>query len=142
MVEVTGSARRLTAEARSDRPEQVWRPWTTPTTWGSWDRGLRRAYGAQPFVAGAVGELEDLSGRRSAFRVVGVTDGLRCVVEVPLPGARLVLTRILLDGGRLQHQVHLRGPLSPVWDVLLGRSFRRQLGPTVAALVRYTDQQP
>lgn len=142
MVEVTGSARRLTAEARSDRPEQVWRAWTTPTTWGSWDRGLRGAHGAQPFVAGAVGELEDLSGRRSAFRVVEVTDGRCCVVEVALPGGRLVLTRTLLGGGRLQHQVDLRGPLSPVWGVLLGRGFRRQLEPTVVALVRFADEQP
>lgn len=147
MVEATGSMRILAAEGLSAHPEQVWRAWTTPATWGSWDRGLRGAYGAEPFVAGARGELEDLSSRRSTFRVLEVTDGRRCVVEVPLPGARLVLIRTLLDGAtagctRLRHQVQLRGPLSLIWAVLIGRGFRRQLGPTVEALVRYVEQQP
>ncbi len=83
-----------------------------------------------------------MSGRRPAFRVVEVTDGRRCVVEVRLPKGPLVLTRTVPDGTKRQHQVHLRWPLSPLWGVLLGRGFRRQPGPTVDALVRYAVQQP
>lgn len=130
-----GTLRRFHASAATDVPQEVWRLWTTPATWGEWDLGLREAHLDGPFVVGAQGTVTDRGGRTSPFRVTALEPGRRCVYEVPLVGARLELERTVdtaeSGSGTVRHDVAFVGPAAPVWALLLGRGFRRQLGPTV-----------
>lgn len=64
-----GSWQSFWAEAESAAPGAVWRCWTDLSTWGDWDRGLTSASLDGAFMVGAVGELVDISGRRSRFEV-------------------------------------------------------------------------
>lgn len=103
---------RLCAEAGTTAPDEVWRLWTTPSTWGEWDRGLTSARLEGPFVVGARGEIVDRSGRTSTFVVVEVEQGEHATYEVRLPAARLVLRRSL-TGHRFRTTTprgHLRRP--------------------------------
>lgn len=137
MIDVTGGLLGFSASGRTDRPEEVWRLWTTPSTWGDWDRGLVSARIDGPFRAGARGEIVDRSGRTSTFVVDVVEPGVRYAYHVALPGARLVLRRTLDRDrpGQVRHDVTFRGPLAVVWALVLGRGFRRRLPPTVEALL-------
>lgn len=101
-----------------------------------WDRGLRSATLDGDFVAGATGRLVDTAGRTSRF-VVAEVDGQarRCVVDVPLPGAVLRLTRTLQDDVA-RHEVTFTGPAGPVFALLLGGRFRRRIGPTLSAVTQ------
>lgn len=109
---------------------------------GEWDRGLTSARLEGPFVVGARGEIVDRSGRTSTFVVVEVEQGEHATYEVRLPAARLVLRRSLTGhrSRRLRHEVTFGGPLAPVWAVVLGRGFRRQLPPTLDALVTAAER--
>lgn len=141
MIEVEGSRRDFRASGPvGDRAAEVWHRWTTPGTWSGWDRGLRGAELPGPFVAGARGTLVGLDGRRSRFVVDEVDPGRRVRWHVPLPGARMDLTRTIADGVA-EHHVRFRGPLAPVWAAVLGRRFRPLLGPTLAALLADTDDR-
>lgn len=141
MATVEGTNRRFSATATTTHPDEVWRLWTSPATWEQWDAGLRSAHLDGPFTAGATGELVDLRGRRSTFVVTQVRPGSTCSYRVPLPGAALVLRRTVDPGsGALRHDVAFTGLLGPVWAAALGRGFRKQIGPTVDALVAAADR--
>lgn len=87
------------------------------------------------------GHPDGPGGRTSRFHVTAVEPEGRCAYEVPLVGARLVLERTLDGPGpwRVRHEVAFVGPLAPVWALLLGRGFRRQLGPTVDGLLALAE---
>lgn len=142
MATTAGTTRRFSAEATTTRPDEVWRLWTTPPSWGDWDAGLASAELRSPFVVGASGVLTDLSGRRSEFVVTEVAPERCCAYEVRLPGATLRLVRTIGSGSPapVRHEVSFVGPAAVVWSWLLGRTFRRQIGPTVDALVAAAER--
>jgi hypothetical protein len=135
MTAVEGSARDFRASAPvGDRADQVWQLWTTPSTWASWDRGLREAALDGAFATGATGTIVGLDGRRSRFAVDEVDPGRRTRWHVALPGGRMELVRTLADG-RAEHRVRFRGPAAAAWAAVLGRRFRPLLGATLDALL-------
>jgi hypothetical protein len=142
MATTTGTNRRFIAEATTTRPHEVWRLWTTPGSWGAWDAGLASAELEGQFDIGASGVLTDLSGRRSAFLVTEIDPVRRCAYEVRLPAATLRLVRTIGTGSPavVRHEVCFVGPMAVVWSWLLGRAFRRQIGPTVDALVAAAER--
>ncbi len=119
-------------------PEAVWSLWTTPTTWGTWDAGLRQARTEGPFVVGARGVISPLRGPETQFEVIEIEDRRRCVYETLLPFARLRLERVLeqtSDGGtRFTHRVSFHGALCWLWAATMGRRFRALLPPTMERL--------
>ncbi|RFU22833.1 SRPBCC family protein [Geodermatophilus marinus] len=141
MAETRQLRRGFAAVATTEDPGEVWRRWTEPATWGTWDRGLRRAELDGPFVPGARGVITGLDGRRSVFMVREVVPGQRVVVDVPLPGAAMTLTRTLGTGAPtpVEHRVTFSGLLGGPWAAVLGRRFRPLLGPTVDAVAGARD---
>ncbi len=140
----SGTIRQFHAEVVTSRAAKVWQLWTTPTMWGAWDDGLREASLNGPFIVGAQGTVTSHGGRVSTFFVTTVDEGRRCVYEVPLVGARLVLDRTIEGSvpSRVRHSVAFVGPLAWVWALVLGRGFRRQLGPTMDALLTCAGPVP
>ncbi|MGL5929323.1 MAG: SRPBCC family protein [Dermatophilaceae bacterium] len=138
----SGTRRRFWAEAPAppNGQDRVWRAWTDPATWEHWDQGLRRARLVDAaFVAGARGEIVDLNGRVLPF-VVTTVDERRALVVVTfsLPGARLVLTRHLVEGGdRVRHEVAFTGPFSVLFGAVLGGRFRALVGPSLEAMLEF-----
>ena len=141
MAETRPLRRGFAAATTTQVPDEVWRRWTDPTTWGSWDQGLRSARLDHPFEPGARGVITGLDGRRSGFVVREVVPRHRVAVEVPRPGAAMTLTRTLGAGrpAPVAHAVRFTGRLGGVWSVLLGRRFRPLIGPTVDAVARPED---
>ena len=86
-VAVHGTRRAFWASSPAPAPTLVWHRWTTPSTWGYWDLGLRTATLDDDFAVGATRQLVDTSSRRSRFTVRQVNPSRRCVVEVALPAA-------------------------------------------------------
>ncbi|HXV94255.1 MAG TPA: SRPBCC family protein [Pseudonocardia sp.] len=133
MVEVSTLPRGFAARTTTADPEAVWRRWTDPGTWGSWDLGLRSAALDGEFAPGAQGMITGTDGRRSRFTVREVEPLRRTVVAVRLPAAEMVLTRTLDPGPQagVEHRVSFTGPLGALWSAVLGRRFRPLIGPTV-----------
>jgi hypothetical protein len=139
MAQRSGTTKDFRAWDVTRHPDDVWRLWVSPDTWGTWDRGLRSGQLDGPFADGVTGTIVGLDGRRSRFVVDRVEEGRGVEWHVPLPGAAMRLSRTLQpqpEGAwRVEHRVHFTGALATVWAALLGRRFRPMLAPTVDALI-------
>jgi hypothetical protein len=124
-------------------PEGLWALWTEPNGWSRWDGGLRSASLGGPFVPGAEGTIQPLSGPPSRFRVVQVDPIRSCTFETSLPLAKLRVVRSLTPGGgrtTFTHAVSFHGPLAFVWARLFGPGFRRELSATMARLAELAER--
>lgn len=116
-------------------PEDVWRLWITPSTWGRWDRGLKSAQMEGQMALGSVGEIEPLSGPSSRFTVVEFNPKQSYAFETRLPGATLRVERSF-NAARtaFTHRVTFSGLSAFIFAPIFGPGFRKALPPTMRAL--------
>lgn len=125
------------------RPAAVWRLWTTPATWPSWDSGLRSARLDGSFQPGSKGQLQPDHGPASTLEVVEAVQDQRTVVRVRIPLGWMYLRRSLTPAGthhRLRHGVELTGPMKFIIGRIVGGRYRRLLPGTVIALQHLAEE--
>ncbi|MGB5952160.1 MAG: SRPBCC family protein [Ornithinimicrobium sp.] len=130
-------------EITSGTRDDVWALWTDVPTWGQWDSGLKDAVLNTDFAPSATGTIVPNSGPKASFRIVEVDDGSSYTFVTSMPGATLSVRRELLDAHAttFTHTVWFEGPLSWLWSRLVGRSFRKQLPPTMQRLAQLAAQR-
>jgi hypothetical protein len=124
----------------SGRPEDVWAVWTDVVRWPEWDAELEStSIEGDRLTLGASGTLKSSRGPTSSFVVSEFEPGRGYAFATRLPLCELVVRRWLGedgDGGTaFTHEVSFVGPLSFLFDALLGRRFRAAL-PEVMENVR------
>lgn len=140
----TGTNQRFAhTESTTGRRVDVWALWTDVSAWGQWDEGLNEATLDTDFAAGATGTIVPNSGPTAAFWIAEVDDRRSYTFVTKMPGARLNVKRELLDAQTttFKHTVWFEGPLTWVWSRLVGRSFRKQLPPTMRRLAHLAGQR-
>lgn len=65
-----GSNRAFSFTVTTSSPDEIWRLWTTPETWGDWDKGLKSASLDGPMQLGSKGTIVPLKGAATSFEVV------------------------------------------------------------------------
>ena len=116
-------------------PEGVWDLWTTPATWGSWDKGLKSARMDGQMALGSVGVIQPLRGPSSRFRVTAFDPGQSYTFETGLPGAVLrVERRFNADRTAFTHEVTFSGLTAFAFARMFGPGFRKALPPSMRAL--------
>lgn len=123
-------------------PAAVWRLWTTPATWPSWDSGLRSAQLNSPFQPGAKGQLQPDSGPASTFEVMEAVQDQRTVVRVRIPLGWMYLRRSLTPAGdqyRLRHAVEMTGPMKFLLGWIVGGRYRNMLASSVLAFQQIAE---
>lgn len=141
----------LTAEVD---PSVVWERWTNPELWATDDPGVTKAKLNGPLAKGALGWVQPTKGPRTAFRIVEVNrQKLRFATERKLLLATLRLehemTRPPADADasgdeaesdavvdpnawQITHRITISGPLTPLWERLVGRGMRADLPFVIA----------
>lgn len=116
-------------------PDQIWRLWTSPATWGSWDQGLKSASMKGEMRLGSTGQIQPLSGPRSSFEVVAFDPHNAYAFVTRLPMARLRVERFFNeDRTTFTHRVSFSGPMAFAFARMFGSGFRRVLPPTMRQL--------
>lgn len=140
----SGTNRRFehTHSTTADRAE-VWRLWTDVSSWRRWDQGLKDAALDGPFVEGAAGTIVPNAGPTTSFTITDLDPGVGYTFASKLPGSRLNVRREFVNGQStsFRHTVWFDGPLAWLWALLVGRSFRRQLPPTMRRIAEQATSQ-
>lgn len=132
-----GSNRRFEhAETTEGSRSAIWNLWTDVESWEQWDDGLKEARLDGPFGVGATGTIVPNSGPAATFEITEYEDTSSYTFRTKMPGAKLNVRREFIEGASttFRHTVWFEGPLTPIWAVLAGRQFRRQLPPTMRKL--------
>lgn len=130
-----GTNRDFSFTVSTDAPDQVWRLWTTPSTWGSWDRGLQSASMEGEMGLGSTGQIQPLSGPASSFEVVSFDPQDRYAFVTKLPMAELKVERSFnADRTAFTHRVTFSGPMAFAFARMFGPGFRQALPPTMRQL--------
>lgn len=130
------------AEETSLTAAELWAHWMDVSNWGSWDLGLDRATADGPIALGSTGTIFPRRGRPAPFTVIEFDEGSRYAFETSLPGAKLVVRRLIVstEPTTFAHQVSFEGMAAPVWAALLGGGFRKVLPDAMKRLAELPNQ--
>ena len=136
-----GTNRDFSFTVSTSNPNGVWDLWTTPSTWGQWDRGLKSASMDGEMVLGSVGQIIPLSGPSSSFEVVSFDPKRSYAFETRLPGAVLRVARSFNDDRtQFTHRVTFSGFAAGAFARMFGPQFRQALPPTMRQLKALSEQ--
>lgn len=138
-----GTNRDFSFSLATTAPDEVWRLWTTPATWGDWDRGLTSASLAEDMALGSKGEIVPLSGPRARFVVTRFEPKMAYAFRSPLPLAGLQVERSFSADRRVfTHRVSFDGPFGFLFALIYGPRFRAALPDTMRSLNALAEGRP
>lgn len=116
--------------------EAVWGLWADPARWPEWNEQFERVEG--DIVPGATLTVKYRRGGRVRYDVVALEPQRLVIVEARFPGARLGHEHRLGRRGNdveVTHRLYVRGPLWPLFALLLGRKRMR------ASVVAFVERE-
>jgi hypothetical protein len=122
-------------------PPAFFARWADMATWTEWNTDTEWVRLDGPFVQGATGVLKPKGGPKVRFVVEKLTDTEFVDVSLLL-GARLTFAHRIVatpTGSRLEISVSLTGPLSPVWNLILGKGLKASLQRDLDLLVNTAE---
>ena len=124
------------------RPAAVFACWADPASWPDWDRDVAWVKWDSPARLGGRGRLKPHSGPSSAF-IITVFEQDRVLTTVSgLPGARLEFEHLVHPvgaGSKVEVTIRLAGPLSALWNRLIGRGLRGGAERSLDGLLVHLD---
>ncbi|MEV6379162.1 SRPBCC family protein [Streptomyces sp. NPDC051773] len=116
--------------ASTAAPSAFFARWADMATWPEWNADTEWVRLDGPFEAGSTGVLKPKGGPRTKFVITELTDD-RFVDVSRLAGARLTFSHFVAEtqggGTEVQVTVTLSGPLSPLWNLILGNGIKATL---------------
>jgi hypothetical protein len=113
------------------QPDDVYRLYTDPSTWGSWAHNTAWGRAATPLAPGATVEVRVRSYPWTyTVRVRSMDPGRQIVTEVRPFGVTITSTYEVTPtpaGSRLHHTISLAGPLEGLYELLTRRQYTRML---------------
>jgi Polyketide cyclase / dehydrase and lipid transport len=102
----------------------VWALWGDPARWPDWNEQVESVELDGELAVGEKLKVKLRRGGRMEFKVVELEPEHLFVEEAKLPGARLghsYRVRPRGKGAEITHRIYVRGPLSGLFSLLLGR---------------------
>jgi hypothetical protein len=118
------------SERSSASPEAIWALWADPGRWPEWNPQIERAEVDGELLPGAAVTIKFRRGGNVRFQVVALDPGRLLIDEARFPGARLGHEHRVRRRGKeveIIHRLYVRGPLWPLFALLLGRKRMRRL---------------
>lgn len=115
-------------------PEAIWRLYSDPSSWPSWDSGIEHMELDGPFAVGTTGRLTPVGQNNLPFTLTEVVPTRRFVDETQVAGLVLRFIHTLVPeptgGTTITHRVEIIGPAAD--------QLGPQIGPKVTAGVPTT----
>ncbi len=126
-------------------PDGFFAMWADMAAWPEWNDDMEWVRLDGPFATGSTGQMKPKGGPKVKFVIESLVPGREFVDVSLLLGARLVVdhqVRPRPEGGcAVDVTVRLEGPLSRVWNLLLGGDFRRRSQSDLDHLVRLVQEK-
>jgi len=116
-------------ERSAASPAAIWELWSDPGRWAEWNEQIQRAEVDGELAPGATVRAKLRRGGTVRYEVTALEPGRLLIWEVRLPGARQGHAhRVSPRGGgaEITHRMYVRGPLWPLFALLLGRQRMRR----------------
>ena len=118
----------VSAHATSVAPPSLFfARWADMATWPQWNSDIAWARLEGPFVEGSTGVIKPKKGPTTKFVIERLDPGRAYVDVTRLLGARLTFSHLITDGSdggcAIDVTISLRGPLAPIWKLLLAKGF-------------------
>ena len=126
----------------ADAPaERVWRIWSDPSTWPSWNPDVVAISLDGPFATGTTGKMTTKAGGTHAIRLAEVQEGRSFQLETaPVPLATFAFRCAVAPRGdhasRISQSVTMRGPLGPIFSAMMGRRLADGFEPLLGGLAK------
>jgi hypothetical protein len=107
-------------------PEAIWRVWSDPSTWPSWNPNVEAITLTGPFASGATGTMRNNPGGTHSVRLTSVEPqrGFTLVTS-PVPLTTFTFRCDIVPdpagGATISQSVSMGGPLGPLFGVLMGK---------------------
>jgi len=124
----------------------IWKLWSDPATWHSWDDEVKSASLHGDFVQGAKGVMQPVSGPKVVFELVWVEVNKAFTNRARLPLATLDFSHRYTPApaagelAQVTHSVAIRGLLAPLFGLLIGRGVKKHLRAAILKLVQTASQ--
>jgi uncharacterized protein YndB with AHSA1/START domain len=116
----------------------VWALWSDPSRWPEWNDQLESGELEGEFAVGEKLRVKFRRGGRMQFEIVALEPERLLVDEARMPGARLGHEHRLEPAGEgveITHRIYVRGALSGLFALLLGRTRMRE------SVVRFVERE-
>lgn len=110
-------------------PARIWELWSDPGRWREWNQQIERAEVEDGLAPGATVRVKLRRGGTVRHRVIALDPERVLIHEARFPGARLGHEHGLRRRGggvEISHRLYVRGPLWPLFALLLGRKRMRR----------------
>jgi hypothetical protein len=117
------------AERSSAGPQAIWPLWVDPGRWREWNEQVERATVEGELAAGSTVSVKLRRGGTVRQEVIALDPGRLLITEARFPGARQGHEHRVDPRGRgseITHRIYVRGPLWPLFALLLGRRRMRR----------------
>lgn len=124
-------------------PEAIWQIWQDVTNWNSWDHGIEFSTIDGPFKVGTRGTLKPKGGPLVHTILTQVEPFKAFADEASLPLTRIIVRHSLTESEgkiRVTHRIEMKGILSPVFAVLIGRNMKKNLPDEMLAMVKKAEK--
>jgi uncharacterized protein YndB with AHSA1/START domain len=132
-------------ELTSASPDAIWDVIADLDHWPSWNPGIRGAHPEGPVQAGTSGRLTVPNGMSRHFTVLEAKPRASLAVGVSWPGVRqrfqYAIDPIRDDGARVTMVATMDGPLTTIFNRLVGRQIARNYPVALRQLVAAAEKR-
>lgn len=136
---ITEHSKTTTASA-----EKIWSLWEDISNWNKWDDGIDFSELNGEFKAGTEGFLKPKGGPKLKFKLLEVVENKRFKDVTKLPFTKLIFTHDIKEenGKRIvTHKVEMAGPLSWLFNKILGQGFKNDVPGSVESLIKTAESK-
>lgn len=119
-------------------PQRFFARWIDHATWPQWSPDTEWVRLDGPVEQGMTGALKPVKGPKAKFTISTLRHDHEYTDTTHLPGAKLVFRHLVTqrDGRtRLDVDVSITGPLSPLWRRILGKQFKASVPADLRRLI-------
>ena len=126
-------------------PETVWRVWSDPDNWSTWNSGIRAAKLAGPLANGVKGEMTTSRGSVHDVTFHGVVRGRCFSMSMAGPPFTTITFSCEIEpnggGSTIAQDVAFAGPLGQLFGAMMGAGMAKHFVPVLDDLARTAEAQ-
>ena len=117
----------------------IWKLWENVQDWPSWDKELKWVSINGPFIEGQTGKLKQKGAPVSRFKIIKCIPCKQFTDVAKLPFSQLIFDHYLTienDKTIVTHHILIKGPLSWIFQKLLGPKLSKGLDQALPQLIK------
>jgi uncharacterized protein YndB with AHSA1/START domain len=124
-------------------PETVWKLWSDPGNWSTWNSGIRSAKIDGPLANGVKGEMTTSRGSVHDVTFHGVVQGRCFSMSMAGPPFTTITFSCEIEpdgeGSTIAQDVEFDGPLGPLFGAMMGTGMAKHFVPVLDDLARTAE---